>query len=282
MTRDLYGAYLRGVGTHRLLSRQEERDLAIRHRGGDMNARQTLITANLRFVVKTAYEYRHYGLQMLDLIQEGNIGLIKGVDKFDPDRKFRLCTYAVWWIRAYIHNHILKKWSIVKIGTTQAQRTLFFQLEKVTRRMVRELGEEAGRDPVVLAGVLRVKPEDVVSMRQRLTRDSSLDAPLAEGNGTTFLDVLPDGGKDADEQLMAHESSVHAKRAIDRVIGRLEPRERYIIELRKLREKPMTLSEIGEQFGVSRERVRQLELRAMNKLRAWCGTQGLAPLDRLA
>ena len=219
--------YLREINRVALLTVEEERRLAREFRDqGDKRAGHRLVEANLRFVVKVAFEYRSYGLRMADLIQEGNIGLMKAVQKFDPDKEIRLISYAVWWIRAYIQNHILKSWSLVKIGTTQAQRKLFFSLAR-TRHEIERLSpgaglEHEGIDVNLVAKKLRVRPSDVVEMQQRMEgRDLSLDAPVADGT-STHLEFTPGDGEPQDEELARAEEDAH--RAPPRQRGDVPPR----------------------------------------------------------
>ena len=262
--------YLSDINRLPLLTVEEEQRLARAHRDqGDLEAAHKLVTSNLRFVVKVAYEYRSYGFKMADLIQEGNIGLMKAVQKFDPDRQIRLISYGVWWIKAYIQNYILKNWSLVKLGTTQAQRKLFFSLAR-TRRELEKLG--AGGETVgegAVAKKLHVKAAEVVEMQQRLEgRDLSLDAPMGDEGGTSHLDFLDAGAADAAEELATHEVRSIAKTRVAAALSRLDSRERYIIEQRLMNDEPMTLSELGAHYQISRERARQLEIRAKAKLRA--------------
>ena len=264
--------YLREINRVPLLTVEEERRLARQFRDqGDKRAGHRLVEANLRFVVKVAFEYRSYGLRMADLIQEGNIGLMKAVQKFDPDKEIRLISYAVWWIRAYIQNHILKSWSLVKIGTTQAQRKLFFSLAR-TRHEIERLSpgaglEQEGIDVNLVAKKLRVRPSDVVEMQQRMEgRDLSLDAPVADGT-STHLEFTPGEGDPQDEELARAEEDAIVHRRVSDAMGRLDPRERHIIEARIMGEGKETLRDLGQHFGFSRERARQLEIRALEKLR---------------
>jgi RNA polymerase sigma-32 factor len=264
--------YLREINRVPLLTVEEERRLAREFRDqGDKRAGHRLVEANLRFVVKVAFEYRSYGLRMADLIQEGNIGLMKAVQKFDPDKEIRLISYAVWWIRAYIQNHILKSWSLVKIGTTQAQRKLFFSLAR-TRHEIERLTPGAGLDHEgidvnLVAKKLRVRPSDVVEMQQRMEgRDLSLDAPVADGT-STHLEFTPGDGDPQDEELARAEEDAIVHRRVSDAMGRLDPRERHIIEARIMGEGKETLRDLGQHFGFSRERARQLEIRALEKLR---------------
>ena len=264
--------YLREINRVALLTVEEERRLAREFRDqGDKRAGHRLVEANLRFVVKVAFEYRSYGLRMADLIQEGNIGLMKAVQKFDPDKEIRLISYAVWWIRAYIQNHILKSWSLVKIGTTQAQRKLFFSLAR-TRHEIERLSPGAGLadegiDANLVAKKLRVRPSDVVEMTQRMEgRDLSLDAPVADGT-STHLEFTPSDGEPQDEELAQAEETAMVSRRVAEAMARLDPRERHIVEARIMGEGKETLRDLGSHFGFSRERARQLEIRALEKLR---------------
>jgi RNA polymerase sigma-32 factor len=264
--------YLREIDRVALLTVAEEQRLAREFRDrGDKRAGHRLVEANLRFVVKVAFEYRWYGLHMPDLIQEGNIGLMKAVQKFDPDKQIRLISYAVWWIRAYIQNHVLKSWSLVKIGTTQAQRKLFFSLARTRREIERlspgaGLDEQGSRDDLV-AKKLKVRVSEVVDMQQRLEgRDFSLDAPVRDG-ASTHLETTASGAEPQDEELARLEEQALIARCVADAMGRLDPRERHIVEARFMGEGMETLRDLGRHFGFSRERARQLEIRAREKLR---------------
>jgi RNA polymerase sigma-32 factor len=265
--------YLAEINRFPLLSVDEEQELARMFRDrGDTRAAHRLVTANLRFVVKVSYEYRSYGFRMADLIQEGNIGLMKAVQKFDPDKGIRLISYAVWWIRAYIQNYILKSWSLVKLGTTQAQRKLFFSLAR-TKRELDKVSLEQGvdsdsHDALKVAHKLRVKPAEVREMEQRMDgRDLSLDAPLGEDGSHSHVDFVASAGPGQDDELSgAQEQRMVSGRVVE-ALARLDVRERYIIEQRVMSDRPLTLKELGEHFGFSRERARQLEIRAKEKLR---------------
>jgi RNA polymerase sigma-32 factor len=264
--------YLSEINQFPLLSVEEEQRLARRYvKDDDLEAAHVLVTSNLRFVVKVAYEYRSYGIKMADLIQEGNIGLMKAVQKFDADKHIRLISYGVWWIRAYIQNYILKSWSLVKLGTTQAQRKLFFSLAR-TRRELEKLGHrDAGATEEVrqIARKLHVKPTEVLEMQQRMDgRDLSLDAPMGDDSGSSHVDFVASGQVGPDDDLAAVQEREIVQSRVGRALGRLDLRERYIIEQRIMSEKPMTLKELGEHFGFSRERARQLEIRAKEKLKS--------------
>jgi RNA polymerase sigma-32 factor len=262
--------YLSEINQYGLLSVDEEQALARKFIQGDLAAGHRLVTSNLRFVVKVSYEYRSYGIKMSDLIQEGNIGLMKAVQKFDPDKGIRLISYAVWWIRAYIQNYILKSWSLVKLGTTQAQRKLFFSLAR-TRRELEKFG--AGDGAVVnvdeIATKLNVKASEVREMEQRMGgRDLSLDAPMGEDGGNSHVDFVASATAPQDDEFADKEESGLITNRVQTALTRLDPRERFIIEQRVMNERPMTLKELGEHFGFSRERARQLEIRAKDKLKS--------------
>ena len=262
--------YLSEINRFPLLSVAEEQEFARAFRDrGDTRAAHRLVTANLRFVVKVAYEYRSYGFRMAGLVQEGNIGLMKAVQKFDPDKGIRLISYAVWWIRAYIQNFILKSWSLVKLGTTQAQRKLFFSLARTKRELEKASGQSAaGQDTQQVAQRLRVKPTEVQEMEQRMDgRDLSLDAPMGDDGGYSHVDFVASGGPQQDEELSGAEEQQVVAGRVEEALARLDARERYIIQQRVMNDRPLTLKELGEHFGFSRERARQLEIRAKEKLR---------------
>ncbi|PLX86850.1 MAG: RNA polymerase sigma factor RpoH [Desulfuromonas sp.] len=263
---DSFEYYMAQINRFDLLSPEEESQLARRYRQeGDLEAAHQLTCANLRFVVKVANEYRGYGLRMLDLVQEGNVGLMVAIKKFDPERGLRLITYAVWWIRAYMQNFIMRSWSLVKIGTTQAQKKLFFKLGQ-TRNALRNLtGED---DLQEVAELLDVDVSVVDSMSQRLgTRDVSLDVPLGDGEDFTLLDTLVDHSSNQEELLAEWQSQQQLSCQTRKALTTLKPRERQVIEQRVLSEEPRTLQELADDFGVSRERVRQIEQNALRKLR---------------
>ena len=269
--------YLAEINKYPLLTVDEEQRLArLFAKSSDLDAAHKLVTSNLRFVVKVSYEYRSYGIKMADLIQEGNIGLMKAVQKFDPDKGIRLISYAVWWIRAFIQNYILKSWSLVKLGTTQAQRKLFFSLAR-TRRELEKIdgapnGAHQGTSENQIAKKLRVKPAEVLEMQQRMEgRDLSLDAPMGDDGGTSHVDFVADGAELPDQEIAENEERHIVQERVLEALSRLDPRERYIIEQRIMQDKPMTLKELGEHFGFSRERARQLEIRAKAKLEAELG-----------
>ncbi len=262
---DLYMAQINQLP---ILSPEEEFELALKYREkGDIEAAHQLITSNLRFVVKIALEYKNYGLKLLDLIQEGNIGLMMAVKKFDPLRGYRFISYAVWWIRAYIQNFIIKSWSLVKIGTTQAQKKLFYKLGKVRRLLEAPRGDhpQSYKD---IAKDLGVKEEEIHEMEQRMgRRDLSLDLPFDEDQELTPLALLSDDSPDQEDMLIRSQDSQIQKNEISKALASLSERERYIITHRIMSDNPLTLREIGDTLQLSRERIRQIEKEALTKLR---------------
>jgi RNA polymerase sigma-32 factor len=267
---DTFEHYMAQINQFELLSAKEEHDLACRFRDhGDIDATHRLICSNLRFVVKVAHEYRGYGLRLLDLVQEGNIGLMKAVKKFDPDRGIRLITYAVWWIRAYMHNFIMRSWSMVKIGTTQAQRKLFFKLGQ-TRNALRNL--TGSEDYEEIANELDVNQDVVMEMSQRMgQRDSSLDMQLTDEGDFTLLDTLADERDSQENSLIDKQNRIKLAEKIGEALATLKTREKYIVEQRLLCETPLTLQELADEFGISRERVRQIEQKSLKKLKTALG-----------
>lgn len=262
--------YLAEVGRFPLLSQEEEKEYTRRYfETGDTEAAHKLVTSNLRFVVKIAYEYASYGLRMSDLIQEGNIGLMHAVKKFDPQKGVRLISYAVWWIRAHIQTFILKNWSLVKIGTTQAQRKLFYKLGQVKKHLVllSSGGQWADASVTSVANALNVKEEEVVEMDQRLkARDASMDQQISGTENMTLLDKL-ESPENQETLLIQNEEQQRTYLKVHSALNVLNDREKYIVEKRIMAEHPATLHEIGEHYGISRERARQLESRAKEKLR---------------
>lgn len=251
--------YMREVQQHPLLTREEEHALAVKFRDtGDLNAAYKLVAANLRLVVKLAHEYHRNPISLLDLIQEGNIGLMQAVKKYDPDRGVKLSSYAAWWIRAYILRYIMDNWKMVKLGTTEAQRKLFFKLRQEQQRLSAE-GYEV--TPKLLADRLNVTEQDVIDMDQRLSNDElSLDIPVGEDGGGTRGDRLVEkNATPADEQLANEELRAIVRSKMAEFAKTLKDKEKFIFEKRLIADEPMTLQEIGDQYGVSRERARQIE-----------------------
>ena len=261
-------AYMAEVQRHPLLTPDEERRLAVEYaESGNVDAAARLVTANLRLVVKIAYEYRRAYRNMMDLVQEGNIGLMQAVKRYDPYRGVKLSSYAAWWIRAYMLRFILNNWRLVKIGTTQAQRKLFFNLNKEKARLT-AMGVEPSYAEI--AKNLNVEEKEVVEMDRRLARgEASLDVPVgdAEGRQTTRLELLPTSVDGPDTLTASAELAELVKGKLDVFRNTLKAKDLEIFDKRIVAEDPMTLQQLGDQFGVSRERVRQLEARLMARLR---------------
>ena len=263
--------YVADINRHRLLTPQEEYDLALKvYEDNDVSAFNDLARANLRFVVKVAHEYTGYGLPLLDLIQEGNAGLLKALEKFDPYKGFRLISYGVWWIRAYIQNYVMRSWSMVRIGTTQAQRKLFFKLRSERDRVEQECAGESGSGTVVeLAARLNVAEKDIIEMNGRLSgRDASLDAPVGDAARTTYVEFLREDSESPEELYSEIERRRLLRREVNEIMKGFNDRERFIVAKRLMADEPMTLQKIGKRFSISRERVRQIEGRVLEKLRA--------------
>jgi len=260
-------AYMAEVQRHPLLSREEEAALARRYRStGDIVAAAQLVSANLRLVVKLAHEYHRNPIALLDLIQEGNIGLMQAVKKFDPERGVKLSTYAAWWIRAYLLRYIMDNWKMVKIGTTEAQRKLFFKLRQEQQRLTSQGIEPS---PKLLAERLHVTEKDVEEMDQRLGQDEvSIDAPVGEDGKTTRAERLipASSAQGADDQLANEEVKQLFRAKLTDFAKDLDGKEKYIFEKRLIADEPMTLQDIGAHFGVSRERARQIEAQLIGRI----------------
>jgi RNA polymerase sigma-32 factor len=262
--------YLEEIRRFPMLQPQEEYMLAKRyHEHADTNAAHKLVTSHLRLVAKIAMGYRGYGLPIGEVISEGNVGLMQAVKKFEPERGFRLATYAMWWIKASIQEYILRSWSLVKMGTTANQKRLFFNLRKVKGK-IQALDEGDLRPDQVteIATRLNVPEEDVVSMNRRLSGDASLNAPIraTEGEGGEWQDWLVDDSA-SQEQVLAEQDELENRRSmLGQALDVLNDRERRIFEARRLAEDPLTLEELSAEFGISRERVRQIEVRAFEKV----------------
>lgn len=258
--------YLAEIRRFALLSREEEHKLAVQYKEyGDLDAAYKLVTANLRLVVMIAREYQKAFKTLLDLIQEGNMGLMEAVKNFDPYRGVRFPSYAVWWIRAYMIRYIMNDWRMVKIGTTQAQRKLFFNLQKEKEKIEAE-GLLPG--PRLLAQRLNVKEDEVVEMEQRLaSRDLSVDVPIGDDEEATMLNFLKDAKQTPEEEIAEMEYRDLLREKMDEFAKGLKDKELVIYRERLLNEDPLTLREIGEKYGISRERVRQIEERVKKKLK---------------
>lgn len=266
---DSLTVYLREIRKFSTLTPEEEYRFAVKfYEDKDLEAAHTLITSNLRFVVKIASEYRSYGLKMLDLIQEGNVGLMMAVRKFNPYRGIRLISYAVWWIRAYIQNHIISAWSLLKIGTTQAQKKLFFKLNQAKNAIKGLTGTD---DIEATATSLHVKESEILEMDQRMRGDFYLDAEIKDGEGFTILETLADERQNQEDTLAELQESELLKQHIAGAISKLNEKERFIIEQRVTADSPLTLQEIADHFSISRERVRQIEEAALRKIKSSLG-----------
>jgi len=252
-----------------MLEPQEEYMLAKRWREhGDREAANKLVTSHLRLVAKIAMGYRGYGLPISEVISEGNVGLMHGVKRFEPDRGFRLATYAMWWIRAAIQEYILRSWSLVKMGTTDNQKKLFFNLRKAKSKIAALQEGDLRPDQVqVIAKQLGVTDKDVIDMNRRLGGDASLNAPISnEGESGEWQDWLADDSPSQETSLAESEESENRHKALRAALSVLNERERHIFEARRLTDDPITLEELAEEFGVSRERIRQIEVRAFEKI----------------
>jgi RNA polymerase sigma-32 factor len=262
--------YLSEIRKFPMLAPDEEYMLAKRYKEhGDRGAAHRLVTSHLRLVAKIAMGYRGYGLPIGEVISEGNVGLMQAVKRFEPEKGFRLATYAMWWIKAAIQEYILRSWSLVKLGTTANQKRLFFNLRKV-KGQIQAIDEgELKPDQIAqIATKLGVTEEDVVSMDRRLRGDTSLNAPLkSDGEtGAEWQDWLVDDSPDQEERLAENEELDNRRRLLKDAMDVLNERERRIFEARRLAEDPITLEELSTEFGVSRERVRQIEVRAFEKV----------------
>jgi len=261
--------YLNEIRKFPMLEQSEEYMLAKRFQEhGDAEAAEKLITSHLRLVAKIAMGYRGYGLPIGEVISEGNVGLMQSVKKFDPDKGFRLATYAMWWIRASIQEYILRSWSLVKMGTTAAQKKLFFNLRKVKGQMkALEDGDLKPENVKTIADRLGVTEDEVISMNRRMSApDSSLNAPLRSDTESEWQDFLTDDSADQETMLAERDEMDERHELLQLALGELTDREKAIIQARRLKDEPETLEELSTQFGVSRERVRQIEVRAFEKL----------------
>jgi RNA polymerase sigma-32 factor len=269
---DPLGRYLAEIRRFPLLSRDEEIEIAKRYtKHRDPADAYRLVTANLRLVVKIASEFAHASRNLLDLIQEGNVGLMEAVRNFDPYRGIRFPSYAVWWVRAYIYRFLINNWRLVKIGTTQAQRKLFFNLRKETERLEAE-GFTA--QPLLLAQRMGVKESEVREMQERMAHSEvSLDQPVREDDSAQLIDVIPDSG-DTPEEATAHDEWRNfAREKIEQFASTLKDKDLEIFHSRLLAEDPPTLQEVGARFGISRERVRQIEVRLKKRLKLFLKSQ---------
>ena len=261
--------YLKEVQRFPLLEPQDEYMLAKRWKEhGDRDAAHQLVTSHLRLVAKIAMGYRGYGLPIAEVISEGNVGLMQAVKRFEPEKGFRLATYAMWWIKAAIQEYILRSWSLVKMGTTANQKKLFFNLRKAKSRIsALEDGDLRPDQVQVIAKRLGVTEKDVVDMNRRLGGDASLNAPIRDdGDAGEWQDWLADDSPSQERVMEENEQFDNRRKALTQALDVLNDRERRIFEARRLADDPITLEELAEEFGVSRERVRQIEVRAFEKV----------------
>jgi len=262
--------YLEEIRRFPMLEPQEEYMLAKRWREhGDRDAAHRLVTSHLRLVAKIAMGYRGYGLPIAEVISEGNVGLMQAVKRFEPEKGFRLATYAMWWIKASIQEYILRSWSLVKMGTTANQKKLFFNLRKAKSKIsALEEGDMRPDQVKLIAKRLGVTEQDVIEMNRRLGGDTSLNAPIRDdGDSGEWQDWLVDDAPSAERVMEENEELDNRRKALGEALTVLNDRERRIFEARRLAEDPITLEELADEFGVSRERVRQIEVRAFGKVR---------------
>jgi RNA polymerase sigma-32 factor len=262
--------YLAEIKRFPMLEPQEEYMLAKSWREhGDRDAAQKLVTSHLRLVAKIAMGYRGYGLPIGEVISEGNVGLMQAVKRFEPEKGFKLATYAMWWIRASIQEYILRSWSLVKMGTTASQKKLFFNLRKAKSKISAfEEGDLRPDQVAQIATRLGVPEQEVIDMNRRLSGDASLNAPLREEGEGEWQDWLVDESSSQEANLAEREESDVRLGALKNALSVLNDRERRIFEARRLADEPVTLEELSAEFGVSRERVRQIEVRAFEKVQA--------------
>lgn len=261
-------AYMEKIKTFPVLSEDEEKKLVNDlQQKGDMQAAQILVTSHLRLAAKIALTYRKYGLPLADIISEANIGLMQAVKKFDLSKKVRLATYAIWWIKAAINDYILRSWSLVKIGTSSAQKKLFYNLKRIKSRL--GLEENKGLTPQevkAIANELVVNEDDVKEMNMRLGGDKSLNVAVSDEDDDERIDLIVDKSQNVEEKIAKKQEAAYKNAILQQCLAKLNEREQFIVKNRLLKEEPMTLSEVGEKFGISRERVRQIEEAAFKKL----------------
>ena len=263
-------SYLEKIKKFPLLAEDEEHDLVCAfQQNGDLIAAQKLVTSHLRLAAKVALTYRRYGLPLLDIISEANIGLMQAVKKFDLDKKVRLATYAIWWIKAAINDYVLRSWSLVKIGTKAAQKKLFYNLNRIKARL--GIYENKELEPDVVKSIARelvVDENDVKEMNGRLSGDSSLNIVISEEDESERLDFLVDKRQNIEENISSKEEADFKRKILYKCLNALSEREQFIVKHRMLTDAPCTLEDIGTEFNISRERVRQIEKKAFERLSA--------------
>ena len=265
---DVY-PYLKKISQFPLLTNEEEKNLANKWvKDGDIDAAQKLVTSHLRLVAKIAMGYKGYGLPLFDLISEGNLGLMQAVKKYDPDKGFRLATYAIWWIRASIQEYVLHSWSLVKIGTTAAQKKLFFNLRKLRNQLKKYEEGYLNNDQIrSISQDLGVTEDEVKQMEGRVfNQDFSLNTPLNDENQSEWIDQIEDESMDIETRTEKSDELDKRKELFNAAVKTLESRELEILEARRLKEPVKTLEELSQKFSISRERVRQIENKAIKKL----------------
>ena len=270
--------YVAEISNYPVLSRKEEYELALKYKkDGDLEAARKLITHNLRFVIKVSNEYRDYGISIMDLIQEGNIGLMKAVQRFDPTKGYRLISYAVWWIRAYVQNYIIRTYSLIKLGTTEAQRKLFFKLRSTKLNMGITDNIPTPSEYKAIAKKLKVPLESVIEMDQRMTsKDLSLNALVSRTEDqSTYIDFVEDQAASQEELISNIEEQEKVKKNLKIAVKSLSDREQHIIKNRLLRHKPLTLEELSKELKISKERVRQIEKSALKKMKDFLEARGI-------
>ena len=261
-------SYLRAINNIASLEQEEEYMLAKRYsEDQDVSAAQRLVESHLKLVAKIALSFRNYGLPVVELVSEGNLGLMQAVKKFDPERGIRLSTYAMWWIRASIQEYILKSWSLVKIGTTAAQKKLFFNLGRLKRKIFSTEGRDFNcSDYAQVASELNVTEAEVAEMDVRLKQDRFLDEPVGEEEGDNLIDYIPETRANQEIICLQVQESKNRKAMLQNAMGQLNEREQYIITARKLSDNPATLEDLSLHFNVSKERIRQIEEKALEKM----------------
>lgn len=262
-------SYASAIRQYDLLERGQEQDFARRwHEHRDRNATDALVKSHLRLAVRVARGYRGYGLPLADLIAEANLGLVIAAARFEPDHGSRFSTYALWWIKAAIHDYILRSWSLVKIGTTSAQRKLFFRLRREMRKFAAQASGLTPDTIDAVAKALEVTPRDVVEMDRRLGGDLSLNTPISdEGRTAEWQEMLVDEAPDAETILAEHDETTQRAKALHAALRVLNERERRVFEARRLTEDPPSLGQLGDELSISNERVRQIEVKAFEKVR---------------
>lgn len=261
-------AYMEKIKTFPVLTEEQEIALVTDlQQNGNMQAAQILVTSHLRLAAKIAMTYRRYGLPLTDIISEANIGLMQAVKKFDLSKKVRLATYAIWWIKAAINDYILRSWSLVKIGSSAAQKKLFYNLKRIKARLgLYDNKELAPQEVKAIARELVVDESEVKEMNMRLSGDKSLNVAVSDEDDDERIDLLVDKSQNVEEKVLRKQEAAYKTAILRQCIGQLNEREQYIVKNRLLTEDPLTLNEVGEKFGISRERVRQIEEAAFKKL----------------